>query len=62
MCLIDLDVIVISFFVSGWGGCYWILVKLCIDIGFVGWGECYVVLVGFEVMIYVICDVFEWYM
>ena len=48
MRLIDLDVIVTAPPAPGWGGRYWILVKLRTDTGLVGWGECYASSVGPE--------------
>ncbi|MCH2249063.1 MAG: mandelate racemase/muconate lactonizing enzyme family protein [Cognatishimia sp.] len=62
MRLIDLDVIVTSPPAPGWGGRYWILVKLRTDTGLVGWGECYAASVGPEAMTHVIRDVFERHM
>ncbi|MEL6377213.1 MAG: mandelate racemase/muconate lactonizing enzyme family protein, partial [Pseudomonadota bacterium] len=41
MKLQDLDIIVTSPPAPGWGGRYWILVKLTTDNGITGWGECY---------------------
>jgi galactonate dehydratase len=46
MRLSDLDVIVTAPPAPGWGGRYWILVKLTTDTGMVGWGECYAASVG----------------
>jgi L-alanine-DL-glutamate epimerase-like enolase superfamily enzyme len=62
MKLQDLDVIVTAPPAPGWGGRYWILVKLTTDTGVVGWGECYASSVGPEVMRSVIRDIFERYM
>lgn len=62
MRLIDLDVIVTAPPAPGWGGRYWILVKLRTDTGLVGWGECYAASVGPEAMTHVIRDVFERHM
>lgn len=62
MRLIDLDVIVTAPPAPGWGGRYWILVKLRTDTGLVGWGECYASSVGPEAMTHVIRDVFERHM
>jgi galactonate dehydratase len=42
----------------GWGGRYWILVKVTTDTGIVGWGECYASSVGPVAMTVVIEDVF----
>ena len=41
MKLQDLDIIVTAPPAPGWGGQYWILVKLTTDDGITGWGECY---------------------
>ena len=46
----------------GWGGRYWILVKVTTDDGVVGWGECYAAAVGPAAMTAVIADVFERHM
>jgi galactonate dehydratase len=62
MKLQDLDVIVTAPPAPGWGGRYWILVKLTTDTGIVGWGECYASSVGPEAMRAVIEDVFERHM
>ena len=62
MKLRDLDVIVTAPPAPGWGGRYWILVKLTADNGITGWGECYAASVGPEAMKAVIADVFERHM
>ena len=62
MKLQDLDVIVTSPPAPGWGGRYWILVKLTTDDGVSGWGECYASSVGPEAMKHVIRDVFSRHM
>jgi len=62
MKLKDLDVIVTAPPAPGWGGRYWILVKLTTDTGITGWGECYAASVGPEAMSHVIRDVFERHM
>ena len=62
MKLTDLDVIVTSPPAPGWGGRYWILVKLTTDDGITGWGECYASSVGPKAMEAVIRDVFERHM
>lgn len=62
MKLQDLDVIVTAPPAPGWGGRYWILVKLTTDTGITGWGECYAASVGPEAMTHVIRDVFERHM
>ena len=59
--LSDLDIIVTAPPAPGWGGRYWILVKLTTNTGVVGWGECYASSVGPEAMKHVIQDVFERY-
>ena len=46
----------------GWGGRYWILVKLTTACGITGWGECYAASVGPQAMRAVIADVFERHM
>jgi len=62
MKLRDLDVIVTSPPAPGWGGRYWILVKLTTDTGIVGWGECYASSIGPVAMRAVIEDVFARHM
>ncbi|NRB21102.1 MAG: mandelate racemase/muconate lactonizing enzyme family protein [Rhodobacteraceae bacterium] len=62
MKLQDLEVIVTAPPAPGWGGRYWILVKLTTDSGITGWGECYAASVGPEAMTHVIRDVFERHM
>ena len=57
-----LDVIVTAPPAPGWGGRYWILVKLTTDTGIVGWGECYAATVGPRAMRGVIADVFDRHM
>ncbi len=59
MKLTDLDIIVTAPPAPGWGGRYWILVKLTTDDGITGWGECYAASVGPAAMQGVIRDVFE---
>lgn len=46
----------------GWGGRYWIFVKLTTDTGVTGYGECYGATVGPGAMLAVIQDVFERHM
>ncbi|EDM71499.1 Mandelate racemase/muconate lactonizing enzyme-like protein [Roseobacter sp. AzwK-3b] len=58
MKLQDLEIIVTAPPAPGWGGRYWILVKLTTDDGITGWGECYAAAVGPEAMRAVIEDVF----
>jgi galactonate dehydratase len=62
MRLQDLDIIVTSPPAPGWGGRYWILVKVTTDTGITGWGECYASSVGPDAMRHVIHDVFERHM
>jgi len=62
MKLQDLDVIVTAPPAPGWGGRYWILVKVTTDTGITGWGECYASSVGPEAMTHVIRDVFQRHM
>jgi len=61
MKLTDLDIIVTATPAPGWGGRYWILVKLQTDTGLTGWGECYASSVGPDAMEAVIRDVFDRY-
>ena len=58
MKLADLDIIVTAPPAPGWGGRYWILVKVTSDTGVVGWGECYASSIGPAAMDHVIRDVF----
>ncbi|RKF17183.1 mandelate racemase/muconate lactonizing enzyme family protein [Roseovarius spongiae] len=62
MKLQDLDIIVTAPPAPGWGGRYWILVKVTTDDGITGWGECYAASVGPEAMRAVIEDVFARHM
>ena len=62
MKLQDLDIIVTAPPAPGWGGRYWILVKITTDTGITGWGECYASSVGPDAMTAVIKDVFERHM
>ncbi len=62
MKLQDLDVIITAPPAPGWGGRYWILVKVTTDTGVTGWGECYASSVGPEAMRAVIGDVFARHM
>lgn len=62
MNLQDLDVIVTAPPAPGWGGRYWILVKVTTDTGITGWGECYASSVGPKAMTAVITDVFARHM
>ncbi len=56
------DVIVTAPPAPGWGGRYWILVKVTTDTGLIGWGECYASSVGPDAMRAVIADVFDRHM
>ena len=58
MKLQDLDVIITAPPDPGWGGRYWILVKLTTACGITGWGECYASTVGPDAMKAVLADVF----
>lgn len=62
MKLQDLEVIVTAPPAPGWGGRYWILVKVTTDTGIVGWGECYASSIGPVAMTAVIEDVFARHM
>ncbi|MBM1814034.1 mandelate racemase/muconate lactonizing enzyme family protein [Pseudosulfitobacter pseudonitzschiae] len=62
MKLQDLDIIITAPPAPGWGGRYWILVKVTTDTGIVGWGECYAASVGPRAMQAVIEDVFTRHM
>ena len=62
MKLADLEIIVTSPPAPGWGGRYWIFVKVTTDTGIVGWGECYASTVGPAAMRAVIEDVFTRHM
>lgn len=57
-----LDIIVTAPPAPGWGGRYWILVKLTTDTGITGWGECYASSIGPGAMRGVIEDVFTRHM
>lgn len=61
MKLRNLDIIVTAPPAPGWGGRYWILVKLTTACGISGWGECYAASVGPDAMQAVIKDVFQRY-
>ncbi len=58
MKLSELEVIVTAPPAPGWGGRYWILVKVSTDTGVTGWGESYASAVGPDAMTAVIHDVF----
>lgn len=62
MKLADLSIHVTAPPPPGWGGRYWILVKVTTACGITGWGECYASSVGPEAMRAVISDVFARYM
>jgi L-alanine-DL-glutamate epimerase-like enolase superfamily enzyme len=62
MKLADLDIIVTAPPAPGWGGRYWILVKVTSDTGIEGWGECYASSVGPDAMDHIIRDVFARHM
>lgn len=62
MKLRDLEVIVVGTPPPGWGGRYWIFVKVTTDNGITGWGEVYAAAVGPEAMTAVINDVFARHM
>ena len=62
MKLQDLDIIITAPPAPGWGGRYWILVKVTTDTGITGWGECYASTVGPKAMTAVIEDVFARHM
>ena len=62
MKLKTLDIIVTAPPAPGWGGRYWILVKLTTDTGITGWGECYASSIGPDAMRAVIEDVFDRHM
>lgn len=58
MKLKDLDIFVVAPPAPGWGGRYWLFVKLTTDNGISGYGECYASTVGPKAMTAVIEDVF----
>lgn len=62
MKLADLDIIITAPPPPGWGGRYWIFVKLTTACGIVGWGEVYAAAVGPAAMKAVIRDVFARHM
>ena len=62
MKLADLEIFVVGNPPPGWGGRYFIFVKLTTDSGIVGYGEVYAAAVGPEAMSAVIRDVFERHM
>lgn len=62
MKLTDLEIFVVGNRPPGWGGRYFIFVKLTTDNGIVGYGEVYAAAVGPDAMCAVIRDVFERHM
>ncbi len=62
MRLQDLEIFIVSPPAPGWGGRYWIIVKLTTDDGITGYGECYASSVGPQAMRAVIEDVFARHM
>ena len=62
MKLRNLEIFIVGNQPPGWGGKYFIFVKLLTDNGIVGYGEVYSAAVGPQVMSYVIEDVFERHM
>jgi len=62
MQLRDLEIFVVASPPPGWGGRYWIFVKLTTDTGLVGYGEVYASSVGPDAMTAVIEDVFQRHM
>ncbi len=62
MRLQDLEIFIVSPPAPGWGGRYWIIVKLTTDDGIAGYGECYATSVGPTAMRAVIEDVFARHM
>lgn len=62
MRLQDLEIFIVAPPAPGWGGRYWIIVKLTTDTGITGYGECYASSVGPKAMQAVIEDVFARHM
>ncbi len=62
MKLRDLEIFVVAPPAPGWGGRYWIIVRLTTACGIAGYGECYATAVGPEAMRAVITDVFSRHM
>jgi len=62
MKLADLEIFVVGTPPPGWGGRYWLIVKLTADNGISGYGEVYAASVGPKAMVAVIGDVFERHM
>jgi L-alanine-DL-glutamate epimerase-like enolase superfamily enzyme len=62
MKLKDIEIFVVGNPPPGWGGRYFIFVKLTTDNGITGYGEVYAASIGPDAMIHVINDVFERHM
>ena len=62
MRLKDLEIFTVAPPAPGWGGRYWLFVKLTTDDGITGYGECYASSVGPKAMEAVITDVFNRHM
>ena len=62
MKLTDLEIFVVGNKLPGWGGRYFIFIKLTVENGIVGYGEVYAAAVGPDAMCAVIRDVFERHM
>jgi len=62
MRLADLETFVVAPPAPGWGGRYWIFVKLTCKDGLVGFGEVYASAIGPEAQCAVIRDVFDRHM
>ena len=62
MKLADLEIFIVAPPAPGWGGRYWIIVKLTTACGITGYGECYATSVGPAAMEAVIRDVFARHM
>lgn len=62
MRLQDLEIFTVAPPAPGWGGRYWIFVKLTTACGITGYGECYASSVGPKAMVAVIEDVFTRHM
>ena len=62
MKLQDLEIFIVAPPAPGWGGRYWIIVRLTTACGITGYGECYASSVGPDTMQAVITDVFERHM
>ncbi|MCY4333639.1 MAG: mandelate racemase/muconate lactonizing enzyme family protein [Litoreibacter sp.] len=62
MRLVDLECFIVAPPAPGWGGRYWIFVKLVTDTGLVGYGEVYASAIAPEVQVAVVKDVFARHM